>query len=523
MATVIRRMKGKAIPLGAEIRVKGGKKYAHWTDPKGKARQAPLTKDGTKIYVRSAIYSIRYRDENGLRKWRSSGTRDKDAAKQIANQLETRAAQIRLGLISPADERLALAARRPLEDHLVEYVEFLSHKGDTAKHVRLTEQRIREILKKGEIRSTTGLLESAVRAAVERIRTAPKQSGKPALALGALNGYIRAISGFASWLYKDRRTPDRSLSGLGIFNAATDRRHVRRSLSTDEVHVLRDFTKTRPAHAHHASGEDRAMCYWVAVNTGYRASELKSVTTEQFVLDSHFPSLGVDAVHSKRRTAESQPLSQEILPLLRKWLATKPAGGRVFSSLPNDMARMMRSDLKAAREAWLESAGSQQERAEREASDFLKYRDAQGRIADFHSLRMTYVTRLQEQGVDIKTLQILARHSTPVLTMNTYTDHRQQALVNAVNQLGKTLMGSARNAPAETGGDYQSDYSQQAGGASGWQSGASSPVDREQAKAKPANEKTPAKPGEGRAPQGSSAERLRSESNRRWRICNPLP
>ena len=36
-------------------------------------------------------------------------------------------------------------------------------------------------------------------------------------------------------------------------------------------------------------------------------------------------------------------------------------------------------------------------------------------------------------------------------------------------------------------------------------------------------QKTPAKPGNSGTSQRSKAERLRSESNRRWRICNPLP
>jgi len=39
----------------------------------------------------------------------------------------------------------------------------------------------------------------------------------------------------------------------------------------------------------------------------------------------------------------------------------------------------------------------------------------------------------------------------------------------------------------------------------------------------PRNAKNPAKPGKNRDFAGVKAERLRSESNRRWRICNPLP
>jgi hypothetical protein len=154
----------------------------------------------------------------------------------------------------------------------------------------------------------------------------------------------------------------------------------------------------------------------------------------------------------------------------------------------------------------------------------LRYQDSQGRKVDFHSLRMTYITLLSAGNVDVKTLQELARHSTPVLTMNTYNQRTHQQLAGPVDQLGQTLMDPLPNTPAESRqGDYQSDYSQQAGGGKDWHSGASSPVDRERADEKPANEKTPAKPGAGRASQGSSAQRLRSESNRRWRICNPLP
>jgi hypothetical protein len=148
----------------------------------------------------------------------------------------------------------------------------------------------------------------------------------------------------------------------------------------------------------------------------------------------------------------------------------------------------------------------------------------EGRRLDFHSLRMTYVTLLSAGNVDVKTLQELARHSTPVVTMNTYNQRTRQQLAGPVDQLGQTLMDPLPNTPAAAAaGDYQSDYSQQAGDGKDWHSEASSPVDREQSNPKPANEKTPAKPGEGRAPQGSSLERLRSESNRRWRICNPLP
>jgi integrase len=523
VATVYQRKKSKPIPKGAEIRTVGGKAFAYWTDARGKPKRASLSADGKAIIVKSSIYTIRLKDQNGCVRFVSSRTRDKDAAKQMAAQLEMRATQVRQGLICPADERLAKAARRPLREHLAEYIQFLTHKGDTVKHVRLTEQRIREIITKGAIRSTTDLRESAVRSAIDQIRTAPEQFGRPALGLGTLNGYVRAVSGFANWLHKDRRTPDRPISGLGLFNAETDRRLERRSMAVAELQWLFQVTESRLAYPHHASGVDRAMCYLIAATTGYRAGELKSLTTDNFDVGSATPAIVVNAAYSKRRRLERQPLPSDFIPKLKEWLSKKEAGSRVFASIPRDTARMMRSDLQAARSTWLGSATSDGERAEWDASDFLKYQDAQGRKADFHSLRVAYVTHLSIGGVDVKTLQTLARHSTPILTMNTYNQRGQAQLAGPVDQLGKTLMGSPSRTATGVGGDYRSDYSQQAGGGSNWQSAASSPVDRQQANIKPTNEKTPAKPGVSGTARGSSVERLRSESNRRWRICNPLP
>ena len=523
MATVTRRTKSKPIPEGAVIRLADGKKFAHWTDANGRAKKAILTREGTKISLRLSTYSIRYRDENGLLRWQSSGTRDKDAAKQIANQLETRASQIRQGLISPAEILFAKAARRPLEEHLAEYVGNLRHKDNTDKHVRLTQQRIRYLIEAGKITAISGLTESAVRAAIDRLRIAPESRGRLSLGLGTLNGYLRAVIGFANWLHKDRRTPHRPLFGLGLFNAETDRRHERRTMSVEELRWLFAVTQSRTLPQHRTTGRVRSLCYLLAAATGYRAAELKSLTTDCFDLDSDVPSVAVKAAHSKRRRAERQPIPPAVLVKLRPWIESIEGGRRVFATIAGDTARMLRSDLKASRAAWLAASPSDEERSLREQTDFLFYEDRTGEKADFHSLRMDYVTLLSMTDTDLKTLQTLARHSTPVLTMNTYNRRSQKQLAAPVEQLGEMLMGPLPGSPAGSSGDYSSDYSRQAPGGKAWQDAASSPSDRPQAKEKPTNKKTPAKAAVVGTSQGSLEERLRSESNRRWRICNPLP
>ena len=65
----------------------------------------------------------------------------------------------------------------------------------------------------------------------------------------------------------------------------------------------------------------------------------------------------------------------------------------------------------------------------------IPYADAQGRVMDFHSLGVTFVTNLSRAGVSLTTAQKLARHSDPKLTANTYTRLDIDDLAGAVESL----------------------------------------------------------------------------------------
>lgn len=58
-----------------------------------------------------------------------------------------------------------------------------------------------------------------------------------------------------------------------------------------------------------------------------------------------------------------------------------------------------------------------------------------GRYADFHSLRHTFISNLANGGVHPAVAQSLARHSTIALTMNTYTHIVGKAEVEALSKL----------------------------------------------------------------------------------------
>jgi len=81
---------------------------------------------------------------------------------------------------------------------------------------------------------------------------------------------------------------------------------------------------------------------------------------------------------------------------------------------------LIKRDLEIARATWIGEAKSPEEKEKRDMSDFLLYRDSEGRVADFHSLRHRFVTELVRAGVAPKDAKELARHSTITLTMDRY-------------------------------------------------------------------------------------------------------
>ena len=162
------------------------------------------------------------------------------------------------------------------------------------------------------------------------------------------------------------------------------------------------------------------------------------MTARSFDFESDPPTLTVKAGYSKRRRTDVIPLRRDIAERIQTWIA-----GKRFKSPHEPLLRvtgkrtaeMIRKDLEAARAMWLEEAPDGRTRQERETSDFLRYVDDDGRYADFHALRATFITNLSRAGVSPKTAQMLARHSDINLTMNTYTTLGVLDQVTAVESL----------------------------------------------------------------------------------------
>jgi integrase/recombinase XerC len=107
------------------------------------------------------------------------------------------------------------------------------------------------------------------------------------------------------------------------------------------------------------------------------------------------------ARHAKNRKTKVQPIASELAALLRDYLTEKPEGQPVWGGrwAKNYCgAEMLRGDLETAGIPYVIPG-----------PDGPLY-------ADFHSLRHSYLTLGGRAGIDLRTLQELAGHSTPVLT-----------------------------------------------------------------------------------------------------------
>ena len=257
------------------------------------------------------------------------------------------------------------------------------------------------------------------------------------------------MKGFTRWLWREKRSVFDALAGLSkLANGETDVRHARRDFSPDELGLLLEAARQSADVLRCLPGLDRHFLYLTACATGFRVSEMASMTPESFNLDGDTPTAKVQASCTKNRKQAVQPLPLNVAHAIREFLAYKPAGLPLWPENPTapaeswrlHAAEMIRGDLKEARKNWLQSFHDDTQRTKAEQSDFLAYRDAEGRYADFHALRHSFITMVGKAGVSPREHQDLARHSTYALTSK-YSHSRFYDLAAAVQGLPIQMAG----------------------------------------------------------------------------------
>lgn len=315
------------------------------------------------------------------------------------------------------------AARKPLSEHLEafgrEMALGMASRAKTKRlpdpeQVALTMQRIRDALAGCGLTAVGDLNAAAPAKLAEhlqgRTRLERKDGGLSQQSAAFALGSVRR---FVWWLAERANVPVRVtlFDTVPGFNPAADRRHARREIPPAEMARVLQAARTSARVHRGMTGEDRYHLYITAFGTGYRAGELSVLTPECFELDAATPVAVLPAKYTKNKKPARQPLPPGVAYQLRPYLATKPAGQRVWQGTWNvKPAKMLKLDLKAAGVPYRV-----------ETPDGPKF-------ADFHALRHSYLSSLAAAGVNVKELQELARHSNPTLTLGVYTHARPEAL-----------------------------------------------------------------------------------------------
>ena len=493
MATLFKPTKTVPLPKNAPIYEEGGKSYTRFLVA-GKLVTYTLTKCGTKYLKPSRKWYGKYTDGDG-RERRTPLTADKSAARMMLADLVKKAERRRIGLFDPAEEHAA----RPLLDHLDDYAAVLASKGDTPEHIDQTRRRISAILTgcgfvfardaepvrvaewlnerrrdaravllpdgqakftPAEASELLGISGSALRSAVKRHGLLAAGNGKSrvfprhtveVLTLRAgkgagpqtVNHYVRAVRGFFRWLAKVKRIGSNPLDSLELLNAAVDVRRGRRELTVEELRRLFCAARasTRPFRG--LTGEDRYQLYLTAAGTGFRASALANLTTNDFALGTASPTVTLAAQFNKSRKPKVQPLPGDVAESLKVYLAGRSSNSKIWGgtwAAGHKAAEMLRSDLEVAGIPYFV-----------EGSDGPLY-------ADFHAIRHSFLTLGGRSGIDLRTLQELAGHSKPEQTAR-YSHRRLHDLTGAVGKLPRLVLGAdtAPKAPVGVRGGVPKD------------------------------------------------------------------
>lgn len=309
----------------------------------------------------------------------------------------------------------AAGSTRPVKEAIADFRRSLSDRGRSKSHCREVARNCRRVCLAAKIDTVDQLTEERVVRGLARIaRLRPGRCGNKTISSSTVNHYRNSLRGFSRWLYMDRQLPDHRLARLPEFKAVGEKRR-RRELSIDDVERLIAAAERGP-RVEGMSGPDRAWMYRIAIATGLRRGEISSLTPASFRFTEHGAFVVVSAKFSKRRRDERQPLPPQVVPQLKAWLSGRPEGSLVWpctkraGGAERKTSVMVRLDLARAG---------------------IDYETDEG-VADFHALRVAFVSWLVRSGASPKVVQRCARHSSISLTMDVYAKVGEDEVAAAV-------------------------------------------------------------------------------------------
>jgi integrase len=226
-----------------------------------------------------------------------------------------------------------------------------------------------------------------------------KKRAKNPISDRTFNYYLKTCRQFFKWMVTHGRAVSNPLDSFACIGNPI-KVVQRRVLELDEQCKLLEAADSGPTY-HNLTGYQRKLVYALALQTGLRAGEIKSLTVGSFNLDEG--RVIVLATNTKNKKEADMKLTAAMTAELKQHFAGKLPTVQAFD-FPDQPAKMIQKDLEAAG---------------------IPYKTDKGQ-ADFHSLRHSFITGLVRRGVMPKDAQVAARHSTIKLTMDVYAHAREE-------------------------------------------------------------------------------------------------
>jgi integrase len=439
MGSLRRKYATKALPAGAEVVTKRGRRVARWAGRHGAVHEAEIVAgpDGSeRIRVESKHWHAKFLRADGTQVECTTGCRDKRRAAQVLAEWEAQEERIKSGVGTAADFARAVSGQAPVESHLDSYVAHLATAGTTERHRRETRAKIERIATDCGWRRLSEVTGNGFAHWLD-LRCSE--------GMGATtrNRHVESLRAFVRWAVKAGRLATDPLLSIDKVDARADRRRERRALTADELASLLRAARERPLHEIRVInrgpnkgqlgakpsvrsvaqattiGHERALIYKTLALTGLRKGELASITLARAVLDDERPHLLLSAADEKARRGARIELRDDLAEDLRGWVRDRLERARRAAAAkghtpplrlePSAKLLEVPTALVKILDRDLEFAG-------------IAKQDDLGRTVDVHALRHSHASHLARAGVPLRTAQAAMRHSDPKLTANSYQD-----------------------------------------------------------------------------------------------------
>ena len=227
------------------------------------------------------------------------------------------------------------------------------------------------------------------------------------LRTGTINGYLRRMNIFCNWLYDNGKIRERISCKL-VPTKESDKR--RRGVLTEvERDLLLDYLASGAASTRRGlSPEERHYAYTMALYAGLRKMEIINLHTDNINFDEGTLTL----TEQKNGRVSNLPLNSKLMTMLKAMPVRED--GHFLEQRRHDLTDNLYDDFAAVGIQKINSRGEQR---------------------DFHALRNSFVTHLIRAGADIKSVQELARHADPALTLRIYARCQEGQAGTAVDLL----------------------------------------------------------------------------------------